>query len=238
MIYGHRARIGYLSGPLYAEAYPYEFYKMAPEGVTVLISTLRYGGGTRAEMDECVRLGHEAARAMAKAGAQVIVQGVVPLNLAYGPEGVDTFVRRVKDECGLPATTSVTAQMHALQALGARRIAVLQIGTEPTAGLHDYMKSFGFEVVGSEFAGYVYDDLGRIPPEAPLELARKLAKQYPEADTIYAPAPHMQFVVNIDMLEQETGKNVVSAGQAIMWESLRICGVKDSLQGFGRLFEK
>ncbi len=175
---------------------------------------------------------------MAKAGANVIVQGVVPLNLAYGPEGVENFIKRVKEECGLPATTSVTAQMHALQALGARRVAVLQIGTEPTAGLHDYMKSFGFEVVGNEFAGYTYSDLGRIPPDAPLALARKLAQAHPEADTIYAPAPHMQFVVNIDTLERETGKHVVSAGQAIMWESLRLCGVKDAIRGFGRLFEK
>jgi hypothetical protein len=33
-MYGHRARIGYTSPPLTTEVFPYEFYKIVPEGVT------------------------------------------------------------------------------------------------------------------------------------------------------------------------------------------------------------
>ena len=32
-MYGHRARIGYTSPPLTTEVFPYEFYKVVPEGV-------------------------------------------------------------------------------------------------------------------------------------------------------------------------------------------------------------
>ena len=39
-IYGHRARIGYTCPPLSAEIFPYEFYKLAPAGVTLVITTL------------------------------------------------------------------------------------------------------------------------------------------------------------------------------------------------------
>ena len=39
-MYGYRARIGYTSPPLVTEVFPYEFYRMAPAGVTLAISTL------------------------------------------------------------------------------------------------------------------------------------------------------------------------------------------------------
>src|SRR5262245_21596100 len=39
-IYGHRARIGYTCPPLSAEVFPYEFYKLVPAGVTLVITML------------------------------------------------------------------------------------------------------------------------------------------------------------------------------------------------------
>ena len=39
-IYGHRARIGYTSPPFTTEIFPYEFYKIVPAGVTLVITSL------------------------------------------------------------------------------------------------------------------------------------------------------------------------------------------------------
>ena len=39
----------------------------------------------------------------------------------------------------------------------------------------------------------------------------------------------------IDPLEQALGVNVIIAIQAIAWESLRRCGVKEPIPGYGRL---
>ena len=41
-MYGHRARIGYTSPPLTTEIFPYEFYKIVPDGVTRPIAELRF----------------------------------------------------------------------------------------------------------------------------------------------------------------------------------------------------
>ena len=237
-IYGRRARVGYLSGPLYAEAYPYEFYKMAPEGVSLVISTLRFNQGGKEEVDQCIALGYELAREMAAAGAQCIIQGVVPINLYYGPQGVQDFIQRAERECGVPASTSVTAQVHALQAVGSKKLAVLGLGAERIGNLDAYVTSFGFDIVGYGFCNYSYVNLGRISPEETYEKALELARATPEADTIFVPAPHMQFVVSIERLEQETGKTVVSAGQAILWEALRLCKVNDRVAGFGKLLRE
>lgn len=39
-MYGYRARIGYTSPPAATEVFPYEFYKMVPDGVTLVVNTL------------------------------------------------------------------------------------------------------------------------------------------------------------------------------------------------------
>jgi maleate cis-trans isomerase len=153
-MYGSRARFGYLSGPIFAESYAYEFYKMAPPGVTLMISTLKYEQGTMDEIKACVALGDQIAHDMAQAGATVIIQGVVPINLAFGPQFIDDWIERTQQQCRVPATTSVTTQMHALQAVGARKVAVLQVGPNPVKGLNEYMESCGLEVVGG-CAGHI-----------------------------------------------------------------------------------
>ena len=38
-IYGSRARIGYTCPVYQAEIFPYDFYKMAPDGVTLVTAT-------------------------------------------------------------------------------------------------------------------------------------------------------------------------------------------------------
>ena len=48
--YGWRARIGYTSPPLTTEVFPYEFYKLVPDGVSLVVTSLDHGslqGGDR-----------------------------------------------------------------------------------------------------------------------------------------------------------------------------------------------
>ena len=51
-IYGHRARIGYTSPPLVTEVFPYEFYKIVPAGVTLMITTLAITTRSAAEVEK------------------------------------------------------------------------------------------------------------------------------------------------------------------------------------------
>jgi maleate isomerase len=39
----------------------------------------------------------------------------------------------------------------------------------------------------------------------------------------------------LQMLEDDLGKPVISAASAIMWNALRIAGVRSERQGYGRL---
>ena len=80
-IYGHRARIGYTSPPLTTEIFPYEFYKIVPAGVTLVITTLAIVVRSKGEVEASYDISMKAAREMAAAGVDIVVLGGVPINL-------------------------------------------------------------------------------------------------------------------------------------------------------------
>jgi hypothetical protein len=61
-IYGHRARIGYTSPPLTTEVFPYEFYKIVPAGVTLVVTTLAIVVRSKGEVDQSYDVSMKAAR--------------------------------------------------------------------------------------------------------------------------------------------------------------------------------
>src|SRR5262245_6373883 len=79
-IYGDRARIGYTSPPLTTEIFPYEFYKIVPAGVTLVLTTLAIVVRSKDEVDRSYDISMKAAREMAAAGVDIVVLGGVPIN--------------------------------------------------------------------------------------------------------------------------------------------------------------
>jgi maleate cis-trans isomerase len=51
------------------------------------------------------------------------------------------------------------------------------------------------------------------------------------------PSPHWPVINAIAPLEEEFGVTVMSSIQAILWQGLRLAGIKDSISGYGRLFK-
>ena len=131
-MYGHRARIGYTSPPFLTETFPCEFYRMVPEGVTLVLATLAIKRLTREETVRSVEMTLEAAREMGRAGVDIVVFGGVPLNLSLGYDGLAETMRRTEDEIGVPVTSSVTAQIDALRAVGAERPVLLHPFADPS----------------------------------------------------------------------------------------------------------
>src|SRR5690242_13965975 len=99
-LYGHRARIGYTSPPLTTEIFPYEFYKIVPDGVTLVITTLAIVERSKQEVDQSYDVSMQAARAMAAAGVDIVVLGGVPINLARGAANAEAVVRDLAAELG------------------------------------------------------------------------------------------------------------------------------------------
>jgi maleate isomerase len=238
-IYGHRARIGYTSPPLTTEIFPYEFYRIVPAGVTLVVTTLAIVVRSKGEVDQSYDISMKAAREMALAGVDIVVLGGVPINLSKGASNAEQMIMDLEAELSIKISTSASAQAKAAKALGCKKVVVAQpyelSETERIAG---YARHFGCEVLGATGWGSAFNQIGRIPRDAALQMGRKLMREHPDADSILLPSPHWPTAEAIEPLEREFGVNVMAAHQAIVWDALRRCGINDRITGFGRLLRK
>jgi maleate cis-trans isomerase len=242
-VYGYRARIGYCSPPLVTETFCYEFYKMAPPGVTVMITTLAVTSLTSAETGQQVNDSFSksllAAKAMARAGADLVVLGGNPINQSRGVETLDRLCSELSQEIGAKVFTSAHAQMHALKALGAKKVATVQPFTDELIAEHEQsMRNLGCESAGVISCGYTVETLGSVPGELALTLSRQIKSKHPEADTIHPSCAHWATAHAIEQIEQELKVNVMTSQQAILWKALRTAGIEDHVQGYGRLLRE
>jgi len=243
-IYGHRARIGYTSPPLVTETFPYEFYKMAPPGVTVVLTTLMVNVHTpeSGEAEESWNHAVRGAKAMAKTGVDIIVLGGGPVVYAGGKEAAEKAIDDLRAQVGsIPVTNSTTCYRAADVALGAKIVGSVTYTSPP--GANDHLGGIGDMAEGTRTAGHKYAnvpfiDVGKTPSEIPLQLARELKQEHPDIDTIHLGSPHWACAAIIETIEQELGVNVVQGTQAILWHALRTLGIEDKVQGYGKLLRE
>src|SRR6516225_6215156 len=206
--YGYRARIGYTSPPLTTEVFPYEFYKMVPEGVTLVITTLAIVVRSKEEVDQSYETSMKAAREMSAAGVDIIVLGGVPINLSRGAANAQQMIHDLEAELKVKVSTSAAAQARAAKALGCKKVVVAQpYAHADTDRIASYALHFGCEVLGATGWGSPFNQIGRIPQKAALEMGRELMRRHPDADSILLPSPHWPTIGAIEPLEQEFGVN-------------------------------
>ena len=238
-MYGHRARIGYTSPPLVTEVFPYEFYKIVPAGVTLMITTLAITTRSKEEVEKSYQISLAAAKAMAKAGASLVMLGGNPINLSRGLHTLDDLTSGMEREIGIPVLTSSQSQIKALKLLGSRKVATVHPYEEEHNERHlAAMREFGFEPAGVIAVGGGFSNLGGIPDETALDLARRIKRENPQADTIHFASAHWATAGAIDAIERELGVSVMTSHQAITWACLRRAGVADKIAGYGRLLRE
>ncbi len=238
-MYGHRARIGYTSPPLTAEVFPYEFYRVVPAGVTLVITTLAVDEFNQAEIDQSNDISLKAARAMVEAGVDSVVFGGVPLNLSRGDEDPFAIAASLSADLKVPVSTSATAQAKAVKTLGCRKVVIAHAYDDSqSARQSGYARKFGCEVLAVAGWGATLPKFGSVPRDAALEMGRKLLRAHREADALLLPSPHWPTIEAIEPLEREFSVNVVSASQAAIWDGLRIAGVKDKIERYGKLLRE
>jgi maleate isomerase len=235
-LYGHRARIGYTSPPLFTEVFPYEFYRIVPDGVTLVLTTVGVIQPDKANINQAYENTMTAARAIARSGVDVVVLGGQPINMARGAENADKVIRDLEVELGVKVSTSAAAQKKAALALGCRKVVIAQpYGPEENARQSGYAVAWGCEVLGVTGWGSTLAEFGSIPRDAALLMGRALLRQHPEADSILLPSPNWPTIDAIEPLEQEFGVRVMTASQAAIWDALRLAGIIDRITGYGRL---
>lgn len=238
-MYGYRARIGYTVGAVAAEVFPIDFYKIVPDGVTLMMITPPPGGPLD-EVEKCRAACTDAARTFAECGADLVLLGGLPIKLSHASGNLDDFLKQIEDKVGVQVSSSTTAQQKAYKALGSRKIGIVHPFKPEHSANHarDMKEFFGFEPVGVYAGGWNGNTLGKIPIDCALEWGRTLKKDHPDIDTISFTCPHWRVIDAIEPLERELQVNVMTTLQAIAWEAMRRTGVNDRIEGYGRLLRE
>lgn len=158
-------------------------------------------------------------------------------SFVFGPEGAARQIDRLAAEAGVPASSTSFAFVHALAALGCRRVAVAASYPHDIAELFaDFIGAHGIDVTATGDAGIpTAAEVGRLTPAQIRDLA--LRNDTPHADALLIPDTAMHTIAQVDGLEQLLGKPVLTANAVTVWEGLRIAGIGRRTTGLGALFE-
>jgi maleate cis-trans isomerase len=144
--------------------------------------------------------------------------------------------KRMSDAAGVPAVTSAQAIGQAVQALGAKRIALVSPYSPPVIerAKHYYESKYGLQVVTLE--GFAATDsymIGKLGPENARDAFARIDR--PEIEVLVVPGGNFPTMSFVPEWEREFGKPVITTNQAALWAMMGIMGVTEKLPGLGRL---
>ncbi len=235
-MYGWRARIGHVA-PSRGDTLVYEFYQMLPAGFMILNSTGTIRQLVDADFERQVERIEEAAGDLIDNKCDSVIIGGSPLftKLGYGSD--TDMAKKLTEKYGAPISPGISGEIAALKSLGLKKLVV---ATPHEDTLNERMQAFlersGFEVLKIHGYGVRKNaDLTDMDEHAAYKIAKRLYEQAPEADGIFVPCPRWPTITDVDLLEREIGKPVVTSCQAYIWHALKMAKVKQTVNGFGRL---
>ena len=230
-----RARIGVL--------YPgdglldHEFHKLVPQGVGVYITRTQVP-----RADVSARVAHDLASdpdieesaLRYTIDLSSIAFACTSISFIRGVGGDREICSRIEEAAGVPATTTSTAAVKALQALGSSRVAVATpYVDEINVKLVEFLEGHGVQVVAIQ-GMQLGHGIGLVPAGEVYRFVKGMRR--PDADAYLISCTNFATVEILDALEQDLGVPVISANQATMWEALNLAQVKPRVHGCGSLF--
>lgn len=119
-----KKKIGYLSPQPVVDNLAYQFYRLAPQGTMFVIVTMGIREYAVKDIERILTPLEEYLALLVKRGADIVVQGGVPLAVVMGLKHHDELLGRMEKATGLPATSTIQNVVAAAKALGIGRIVV------------------------------------------------------------------------------------------------------------------
>lgn len=240
-MYGERGRIGLITLATDTSVLP-EYQRLMPPGVAVYPAPILLPRGevtpaALAEMlaDDALE---RAAGLLVWAGVGVVVFACTTGSLVHGPGWDRALIDRIERAAGLPATTTATAVLDALRAVGARRLSVVTPYLDELNEIERaFLEASGFAVVAIGGAPCATDpEIGGLGPDDALRLAAALDR--PEAEALFVSCTNFHCVEAVPRLEARLGKPVVTSNLAGAWAALRALGIGDAAPAAGLLLDR
>ena len=139
---------------------------------------------------------------------------------------------------GVPSSNPLTAAKAALNVMGVKRLGLVTPYTpDVTQAMQDRFEEAGIQITA---VGSFYEDsdevVGRIDPNSILEAAIAIGSS-DKVDGVFVSCTSLRAAGIIERAEAVLNKPVTSSNHALAWHLLRLAGVEDNVDGFGRLFK-
>lgn len=219
--------------------YPNNLTRMIPDGVKMVATSSGAVSFDRAEMADARRRRREAATVLDEWGVDCILAAGGPVSTLEGADAEATFIEEVRDTVSVPFTTSMAAQVEALNAIDAESLlAVTPFPDDRDAETEAYLEDHGFDVVA--IGGPNLPEPGNVrdlPRTASYQYAKRLTDQTDEPfDTAYVACSPFGAAEQISRLEADTGCPVVMSAQAQLWWAFDTAGINPDMSEYGELF--
>ncbi len=236
-MYGWRARIGLLIPSSNTTMEP-EFYKMAPEGVSIHTTRMKLREVTAEALVEMEEYAENAAELLKDAKVDIIVYGCTTGSLVKGVGHDLKLSAKLEEVSGKPVVATATAVVNALKELKVEKICV---ATPYIDELDKREKAFlegsGFQILKIKGLGIKDNtEIGKLSPTVAYRLARDVFT--PDADCMFISCTNFRTIEIIQMLEKDLGIPVVTSNQASMWAALKKLGISQRRKGFGKLLDE
>ncbi|MEM5388877.1 arylmalonate decarboxylase [Paraburkholderia phymatum] len=212
-----------------------DMFTLLPKGIGIHFTRVPNPDSiTRESLDNIASsLADAAARILPDGSLDVICYGCTSGSLVVGEKKV--FAELTRGAPNAKTTSMITAVIRGLRAIGAKRIV---IGTPYLDEINimekSYLENEGFEVLAIHGLQLEKDsDMVRVTPDSIVQMALFLDR--PDADAIFISCGALRSIEVIEEIEQRTGKPVITSNQAVAWDVMRLAGLPDRINGYGRL---
>jgi maleate isomerase len=235
-MYGWRARIGHVA-PSRGDTLVYEFYKMFPEGFMMLNTTGTVRQLVDSDFEAALQRIDEAVKDLVDNNCDAVIFSGSPLFTRL-PFGKDRELgQELTEKYGVPVAAGLTAEVEALKAMKCKKLVV---GTpyheELNQRLKRHLEQSGFEVL--QIAGYGVQknsQLTDLPVHAAYKIAKRLYAKGRDADGVFIACPRWPTITDVQLLEDEIGKPVITSSLACSWHAMKLIDIKENVSGYGRL---
>lgn len=235
-MYGYRERIGLILPACNAVTEP-EFYKMSPEGIMAFATRIPLNGHINPEhLESMADYAENAAQSLRECQPDVMVYGCTSGSFLKGKEWEDQLKDRLEKVAGCPVLMTADNCLKALNVIGKRNVTIVTSYIDSVnKAASKYYSAAGYNVVSIK--GLEIEDasrIGLIEPSAIYKLGKSAITA--KTEVLFISCTGIRTIEIVEQLQNDIGIPVFSSNIACFWAALREHNLKDTINGFGDLF--
>lgn len=237
-MYGWRAKLGVMVPSSNGTMEP-DYQKVNIDGVAFFYSRIKITGEYKEEIENMFNQVPRAAQELADEHVDIITFGCTGGSFIGGLDYDKKIIEKIEETTGIKGTTTSTAVIKALKVLDLKKIIVVtpypDFLNEKEIG---FLEGNGFKVL--KIKGMSFIDPRDEEEFHPGKIYRMLKEMYTttDADGAFISCTNFRGMDVIDALETDLNVPVVTSNQATLWDLLRLVGVNEKIENYGKLLKE